>query len=176
MKNNKYFLTSPDDVKAGSHVNYNVDDSDCAAAIRTAQNIYLRDIIGDKLLDAVIEMASGGTIDNPENAAYKELLDNYITEYLTVKAMVEICVPISFKIRNMGLTQDYDTNVQAAQLRNIAEVADFFETQSIDRCKRMIKFLLANRAAFPELDLQCVCGEESPNLRLRANTQLYLGF
>lgn len=90
--------------------------------------------------------------------------------------MVEICVPISFKIRNMGLTQDYDTNVTAAQLRNIAEVADFFETQSIDRCNRMIKFLLANRTAFPELDLQCVCGEESPNLRLRANTQLYLGF
>lgn len=171
--NNKIFLVSPDDVKAASNINYNVDDGDVSSAIRTAQNIYLRDIIGDRLLEAIQDMVSGDTLS--EHPAYEELLDNYITEYLTYKACVEVCVPISIKIRNIGLSQDFDANIQAAQLRNIAEVADYYETQAIDKCNRMIDFLLQNRSAFPELDMHCVCGEE-PNLKKRANTQLYLGF
>ena len=171
--NNKIFLVSPDDVKAASNINYNVDDGDVSSAIRTAQNIYLRDIIGDRLLEAIQDMVSGDTLS--EHPAYEELLDNYISEYLTYKACVEVCVPISIKIRNIGLSQDFDANIQAAQLRNIAEVADFYETQAIDKCNRMIDFLLQNRSAFPELDMHCTCGEE-PNLKKRANTQLYLGF
>ena len=171
--NNKIFLVSPDDVKAASNINYNVDDGDVSSAIRTAQNIYLRDIIGDRLLEAIQDMVSGDTLS--EHPAYEELLDNYISEYLTYKACVEVCVPISIKIRNIGLSQDFDANIQAAQLRNIAEVADYYETQAIDKCNRMIDFLLQNRSAFPELDMHCTCGEE-PNLKKRANTQLYLGF
>ena len=100
--NNKYkniYLVSPDDVKAASNINYNVDDNDVSSAIRTSQDIYLRDIIGDKLLEALQEMVSAGTIDNPENSAYLTLLDDYVSEYLTFKACVEICVPISLKIK-----------------------------------------------------------------------------
>lgn len=172
--NNKIFLVSPEDVKAATNINYNVDDGDVAASIRTAQNIYLRDIIGDKLLESLQEMVSGGTLE--ENTAYKELLDNYVSEYLIFKACVEVCVPISLKIRNMGITQDYDTNVQAAQLRNIAELADYYETQAIDKANRLIDFIINNRAAFPEIDTVCTCGQEPPHLRKRANTNLYLGF
>lgn len=172
--NNKIFLVSPEDVKAASNINYNVDDGDVASAIRTAQNIYLRDIIGDNLLETLQEMVSGGTIG--DNAAYEELLDNYVSEYLIFKACVEITVPISLKIRNMGITQDYDTNVQAAQLMNIAELADYYETQAIDKANRLIDFIIKNRAAFPEIDTVCTCGQEPPHLIKRANTNLYLGF
>lgn len=172
--NNKIYLVSPDDVKAASNINYNVDDGDVASAIRTAQNIYLRDIIGDNLLNALQEMVSGGTLE--ENPAYEELLNDYISEYLTYKACVEITVPISLKIRNIGVSQDYDTNVQAAQLRNIAEIADYYETQAIDKANRMIDFIIKNRAAFPEIDTVCTCGQEPPHLQKRANTNLYLGF
>lgn len=172
--NNKIFLVSPDDVKAASNINYNVDDNDVSSAIRTSQNIYLRDIIGDKLLEALQDMVSAGTIENTENAAYLTLLDDYVAEYLTFKACVEITVPISLKIRNIGISQDFDSNIQAAQLQNIAELADYYETQAIDKANRMIDFLRQNRAAFPELDIHCVCGHE-PNLKKKANTQLYLG-
>ena len=173
--NNKVFLVSPDDVKAASHINLNVNDEDVSAAIRTSQNIYLRDIIGDKLLEALQEMVSAGTIDNPENSAYLTLLDDYVSEYLTFKACVEICVPISLKIRNIGISQDYDQNIVASQLQNIAELADYYETQAVDRINRMIDFLVANRNAFPELNIQCSCGQHSPCLKKRANTHLYLG-
>ena len=173
--NNKIYLVSPDDVKAASNINYNVDDGDTASAIRTAQNIYLRDIIGDHLLESLQEMVSAGTINDNSNAAYLELLDNYVSEFLTYKACVEICVPISLKIRNIGISQDYDSNIQASQLSNIAELANYYETQACDKANRMIDFLVANRSAFPELDIRCSCGQHAPCLKKKANTNLYLG-
>ena len=171
--NNKIYLVSPDDVKAASNINYNVDDGDVASAIRTSQNIYLRDIIGDNLLESLQEMVSGGTLS--ANTAYEELLDNYVTEYLIYKACVEICVPISLKLRNIGISQDYDSNIQASQLSNIAELANYYETQACDKANRMIDFLVANRSAFPELDIRCSCGQHAPCLKKKANTNLYLG-
>lgn len=172
----KIYLINTDDVKAVSQINYNVDDTLVSAAIRTSQDIYLRDIIGDRLLESVKEKVADGSIEEVENAAYLELLDEYIFNYLAYQANVEICTPISFKLRNMGITQSYDSNIQAAQMETIKEVEDYYRTQSIDRCNRMIKFLLANKDAFPELGIHCICGEKEPNLKLRANTQIYLGF
>lgn len=173
--NNKVFLISTDDVKAASQTNYNVDDSVLAGVIRTAQNIYLRDIIGDNLLEALQDMVSENTIDNEENIAYKELLDNYIFDYLAYKANVELCVPVSLKLRNIGLSQDSDTNILAASLQGIDLAADFYETQAIDKCNRMIDFITENRDAFPEVDTVCTCGKQAPNLRKRANTRLWIG-
>lgn len=173
--NNKIFLVSPDDVKAASNINYNVNDSDVASAIRTSQNIYLRDIIGDNLLEALQEMVSGGTITSAENSAYLELLDNYVSEYLIYKANVEITVPISLKIRNIGISQDYDSNIAAAQLENIEKLADYYETQADDKQNRMIDFLIENKSAFPELEIYCPCGKKAPCLKKTANTKLYLG-
>lgn len=173
--NNRVYLISPDDVKAISNINYNVDDIDVSSAIRTAQNIYLRDIIGDKLLESLQEMVSANTIDNVENAAYKELLDVYVSDYLAYEAMVQALIPISFKIRNIGISQDYDSNIVASQMQTILDVEDWYRTQSIDKCSRMIKFIRSNRAAFPELEIRCICGDGEPHLKLRANTQLYLG-
>ena len=171
--NNKIYLVSPDDVKAASNINYNVDDGDVASAIRTSQNIYLRDIIGDNLLESLQEMVSGGTLS--ANTAYEELLDNYVTEYLIYKACVEICVPISLKLRNIGISQDYDSNIQAAQLANIAELANYYETQAIDKANRLIDFLIENKTAFPELHISCACGRKAPCLKKKANTNLWLG-
>ena len=175
MMNNKIFLISPDDVKAASNINYNVDDGDVSSAIRTSQNIYLRDIIGDYLLERLQDMVADGSIEDPENAAYLTLLDDYVSEYLALKACVEVCVPISFKIRNIGISQDYDSNIQAAQLQNIAEIANYYETQSIDKANRIIDFLVENRNAFPELHIHCGCGKKAPCLKKKANTNIWLG-
>lgn len=173
--NNKVYLVSPDDVKAASNINYNVNDGDVASAIRTSQNIYLRDIIGDNLLETLQDMVSGGTIEDTGNTPYLVLLDEYVSEYLIYKSCVEVCVPISLKLRNIGVSQDYDSNIQAAQLENIAELANYYETQSIDKANRMIDFLVENRASFPELNIHCSCGRKAPCLKKKANTNLYLG-
>lgn len=170
--NNRIFLISPDDVKAKSQINYNVDDSTVASAIRDAQSIYLREILGDVLLEKLQDLVTDG-IDNPENEAYKALLDDYVGEYLAYRANVEICLPISLKIRNIGISQDSDTNIQAAQIDTIEHIRDYYLTQACDKANRMICFLLENEPAFPELKV-CSCrkGCKSPNLNKQVNTNL----
>ena len=171
-----YFLIDVDSVKASSIVNYNVNDEDCGYAIREAQNTYLRDILGDALLDKCVELASGGTLDYPENAAYAELVDKYIYEYLSAQAQVCLLVPISFKIRNIGVSQDSDTNVTAESLENIEKLQSYWKTVSIDKANRMRCFLKENEASFPEIKNNCSCGgcKKGADLKLEANTNLML--
>ena len=175
---NNIYLINTDDVKASTYVSYNVEDDTLATSIRTAQNTYLREIIGDSLLETLQEMVSGGTIDNPENAAYLDLLDNYVFEYLAVQAQVCSIVPLSYKIRNIGLSQDNDTNVVTAQMDGIREVESYLKTLAIDKANRIRCFLRENKAAFSELENQpCLCDScsKGADLKLEANTNLWLG-
>ena len=173
----KFYLVDCDSVKASSLINYNIEDESASFAIREAQDVYLREILGDALLDKCIELASGGTIDNPENAAYKELVDTYIFEYLSAEAQVCLLVPISLKIRNMGVSQDSDTNVVTQVLATVKELREYWLTLAIDKGNRMKCYLRENAAAFPELsDTSCVCGacKKGADLRLEAKTNLML--
>lgn len=171
----KFYLIDTDSVKASSIVNYNVNDEDCGFAIREAQDTYLREILGDALLDKCVELTSGDTLDEQGNEAYKELVDTYIFEYLSAKAQECLLVPISFKIRNIGVSQDSDTNVLTQQMDTIKELKAYWGTISADKANRMKCFLRDNRAAFPELESgACGCGacRKGPNLKLEANTNL----
>ena len=169
----KYYLIDTDSVKAASLVNYNVEDETAGYAIREAQDTYLREILGDALLDKCVELASSGTID--EYDAYKDLVDIYIYEYLSAQAQVCLLVPISFKIRNIGVSQDSDTNVVTQQLDTVRELQEYWKTVAIDKGNRMKCYLRENRDAFPELtDTSCICGscKKGANLELEANTNL----
>ena len=172
----KYFLIDTDSVKASSLVNYNVNDEDCGYAIREAQNTYLRDILGDALLDKCIELASGNTLDDEGNEAYEELVDKYIYEYLSAQAQVCVLIPVSFKIRNIGVSQDSDTNVVAQEIQTVNELQQYWKTLAIDRANRMRCFLKENEAAFPEIKNTCSCGgcKKGADLKLEANTNLML--
>lgn len=172
---NKIYLVSPDDCKANSQINYNVDEGVLGSAIREAQSVYLRDIIGKALLEKVQDLVVDGSIDAEENVAYLDLLDNYIFHYLVAKTQVCIIPEISLKIRNIGLSQDSDANIMAASINNLDSMADYYETQACDKANRMICFLLSNKKAFPELNV-CGCSDcEKPHLTKQANTRLWLG-
>lgn len=170
--NRTTYLICSDDIKAQSIINYNVEDSVIADCIRKAQSIYLREILGDNLLEKVQELVETGDIDKPENAKYLELLDNYIGDYLTNKAIVELCPVISFKIRNIGISQDSDTNINASLKQDIMDLADFYQTRACDSANRMIDYIL--EVGFDEIQTNCACGKKRANLKKQANTCLYM--
>lgn len=172
---NKIFLVSPDDVKSSSQINYNTDDGVLGSAIREAQSVYLKDIIGKPLLNKLQELVIDGGLEAEENQAYLVLLDDYVTPYLIAKTQVCIIPEISLKIRNIGLSQDSDTNIQASTINNIEYMADMYETQACDKANRMICFLKENKKAFPELEV-CGCSDcDKPHLNKQVNTRLWLG-
>ena len=168
-----YYLIDTDSVKAASLVNYNCSDEEVGYAIRESQDVYLREILGNALLEKCIELASGDTLDNEGNEAYKDLIDKYIYDFLVAKSQEQILIPISFKIRNIGVSQDSDTNVASQQFQNVIDLKNYWKTISTDKSNRLKCFLRENRDAFPELD-DCACGSccDSPNLQLETNCNL----
>ena len=170
-------LISPDDVKSQSDLNYNVDDTAIGASIRVSQQIYLRDIIGDALLERlqvlVYNAIEGNpdTIDDEANIAYKTLLDDYISNFLTYKVANEICDRLSLKIRNMGVVKNNDTNMQQADLGDLIYLKQKYDTFANDAANRMTAFICSNEAAYPESDFVCGCNR-SPKY---GNTGLWLG-
>lgn len=175
----KVMLISPDDVKSTGNINYNVDDEVIGAAIRTAQNIYLTDVLSSELVEKLQQLIFNSieevedNIEDAQNAYYKTLLDDYIKDALSYKATAEICVRISLKIRNMGVVQNSDTNVNAVGLDDIKYLRDTFNGYWESSVNKMYKYLKKNKKAFPEF---IGCGCDKINIKAKfGNTGLFLG-
>ena len=170
-------LISPTRVKESGELNVNVEDRQIGASIRTAQNVYLRDVIGDDLLEKLQQLVNNkisgvnDNIDDEGNIAYKTLLNEYVQDVLVYKTIVDIALRKSFEIRNMGVVQNSDTNVNDAYLSDIKHLQFYVETLYDDKLNRMVEFLCANKEAIPESTFTCGC---KPKTKF-ANTNLYLG-
>lgn len=177
--NKNVMLVSPDTVKGYGILDYNFDDSMMGDAIRKAQNVYLREVIGDRLLERLQELVMNkiegneDNIDSEENEQYKVLLKEYVEEALARKASVILCMSNSFKMKNLGIAQTYDSNIKAATLSDIKYIRDDNETYWNDMLNRMMDYLKQNKDAFPELS-DCPCSPPILNNRY-ANTKLFLG-
>ena len=175
-------LISPNTIKNMSLVNLNLDDTDLAASIRIAQSIYLRDIIGTNLLNTIKELVYNAikgqtpSINDADKAQYKELLDDYLKDALAYKAVAEVCRRISYKIRNVGVAQNGDTNINPANSTDIKELKTEYDTYFNDAANRIIDFLKENKEQFPEIGNYCPCGNKLPNLSAKyGNCGLWLG-
>lgn len=178
MEYKNTMLVSPNKVKESGKLNVNVDDRAIAASIRTAQNVYLVDVIGSELVEKLqelvfnkIEGASANTIDSEENIAYKTLLDEYVVEALQEKTVIDLCIRISYKVRNMGVVKNSDTNVNASDIDDIKYIQNYLETEYNHTLNRMAEFLCNNKEAFPESKFDCNC-HRTPKY---CNVNLWLG-
>lgn len=158
-------LVSPGTVKAGGYVTNDVTDGTIGASIREAQDIHLKAIIGSALLERLQElvynkmMGLEDNIDSVANAEYKHLLDRYIERYMVKKVESLLCLPISLKIRNMGVIQNSDQNVNRSSVDDIYVLQRRFETGACRFATELSMYLCKEKAKFAELDAQtCNCG------------------
>lgn len=175
----KVMLVSPDNVKSTGNINYNVDDEVVGAAIRTAQSIYLTEVLGEDLvekLQTLIYNSIKGLEDNIEdeqNRHFKTLYEDYLKEALCYKATAEICVRISLKIRNIGVVQNSDTNANAVGLSDIKYLRDTFNGYWDSAVNKMNNYIKKNSTLFSGY---VGCGDTKADVRVKyGNTGLWLG-
>lgn len=177
-------LISPDTIKAASYVNYNVDDGTVGASIREGQEIHLQSIIGSNLLKRLQQLVLNAVeyeednIDSDENLLYKQLLDDYIEPYLTNKVQALLCVPLSLKIRNLGIVKTGDTNVNTPSLKEVMALQTRFNGMAAKYATYLSKYLCAHKDDFPELSQgDCGCGVFVPPIlgKTFVETGLVLG-
>ena len=163
-------LISEDTLKTYSHLNDNVFGKSLTPAIITAQDIYLQKFLGSCLYKKVLELVKSGEIRNENYVMYKELLDNYIANFLIYQTLANLIPEISTKITNMGLVTSSDEHVQNVTQGERDLVMGQYQKYADAYCKMMQDFLKENRDSFPELNC---CG--APNLDSSAETGLWLG-
>lgn len=171
-------LISPDTIKASNMLDCNVDDSTISSVITTAQNIYLKDIIGDKLLYKLQELIyntiknENNNLNDEENSTFKKLLDIYIKETMTYKVLADLTVLNTFKIKNAGVVQLNDTNINSVSLTDIKYLKDYFETYYNSALNNLMNFLNNNKVFFKDfINIEC----NDKNNKKYGNINLYLG-
>lgn len=172
-------LSSETFIKSVTNISDNVAGKYILPSLREAQDVGLKGIVGSCLFSKLKELATrdpdthARPIDETGNAAYKELLDR-AQYYLAYKTLVEVANKVSYKIANFGVAKTTDENLQVASFDEIAKQQYYYEAKADAYCRDLQKWILQNKASFPELDA-CTCEAMRSNLYSSASCGLFLG-
>lgn len=158
-------LITIEELKSNGFVNENLEDEYLFSAIDESQNIYLREILGDKLYD---KMCS-----TPLEGIYLTILNDYIKYYLKYKVLSVIVIPLNFKIRNMGVTNQYGPEVSTTTLQDTTFIENYYAGKADFYANRLTNFLVKNRNDIPEYKY-CCKQITNPNEK-HPNCSIYLG-
>jgi len=158
------YLISEQTLKAEGLINDNVGIEFLIPVIELSQNIHLQELIGTKLLNRICSLVETGDIET--ETAYKTLLDAYITPYLEWTVVSLIQLPISFKMRNMGVVQTNDEHLFNTSLKDTQVLEQYYANKATFYALRLSKYLKANTQLYPEY---CQC-DDCSDFKANPNT------
>lgn len=167
------FLFSETFVREATNISDNVDSKYLLAAMREAQDVRLKHIIGTRLYNKLVRLVGAGTIKGAANAKYRTLLDE-ARYFLAYSAVTELVVKLAYKVTNMGVVKTTDEHVQAVSAQELAYNKDYYQSKADAHLLTLQKFLLAHSAEYPELG-DNTCADIRANLYNTATCGIYLG-
>lgn len=177
-------LIAPSELKSESLINNNVDDKPLGVMVQTVQEIYLSKITGTALMRRLQELVynkiqnnQGDRIDGQGFESYAELLEDYVKDYIKYRVMKNFLVENSFKMRNIGLVRNADTNVIPADVDTLKYLEHHYDVYVAEYEERLSNYLCANRSNFPELAADIPSYMDAPTLGkdFSATSGLWLG-
>jgi len=140
-------LISEAKLRQFTDLNNNVDSSLLTNAIRTAQDIELQRVLGTVLYNKILSDVDGGTISGD----YKDLLDNWIQDFLLYASLYEALEYIYLRPRNNGLVKptggdysvDADLTLYDRKRQSTRNKKEFYG-------ERLVDHLIQYQANFPE--------------------------
>jgi hypothetical protein len=164
-------LIAPSELKSESLINNNVDDKPLGVMVQTVQEIYLSKITGTALMRRLQELVynkiqndQGDRIDGQGFESYAELLEDYVKDYIKYRVMKNFLVENSFKMRNIGLVRNADTNVIPADVDTLKYLEHHYDVYVAEYEERLSNYLCANRSNFPELAADIPSYMDAPTL------------
>lgn len=166
-------LISEKFIKETTNVSDNLSGKYLKPAIREAQDLRLKRVIGAELMAKLQALVESDEIEKPENEKYRALLREvrYPLAYYTI---VELIDKVAFKLVNLGVVQNTDDNTQAANMEDRIKVKILYQSKADAYTFELQNYLLAHRSEFPELT-DCDCHKIKSNLRSAATCGFFLG-
>lgn len=138
-------IITPDELK-NSVLNANIDSEYIEPAINEAEDVYLREILGDNLYETILDKIDTETLADK----YLELVDHYIKPYLTYKVQSLMVVPVNFKLRNAGVIQQYGQDFQTTGVEDTAYMMNYYNGKAEFYANRIERYLEKNFGELPE--------------------------
>lgn len=167
-------LCSEDVIKTYSHINDNIAGDYLLPAINIAQRSGLEGIIGTALVNKIQCLIGEVEIDFADNKYYKELLDEYITDYLVYESIKELIPIVSFKINNVGAARTDEEKTSLVSFSEVFKLKDYYEDKADYFAMRMQRYLAANYNQFPELNDSTLSNIKA-NITSAASCSIFLG-
>ena len=167
-------LTNEKFVKSLASIDDNLAGKYLHAALVEAQEIELREIVGDSRLAAIKGRIQDKEIEQVEiPEIYQELIEKcqYVIAY---KAIASLCIQATYKIANVGVVTTSDDNVSNLAWGDLVRVKEYYTHKSDSFTKQLQNFLLQNKDSFPELR-ECDCAQIKAHLYTAATSGLWLG-
>ena len=175
MEYRNVLLCNEDSIKTFSNISDNVDGKYISPAIYTAQRQDLEETIGTVLVRKLQYLVGNNEIDDLENCKYKELLDDYITDFMIYATIGKLIPIISFKLSNMGSIRTEDEKVYGLSYSEVFNLSDYYKHQADYFKYRLQRFLIANYSDYPELVTYKSIADLQVNLYSAASVPLWLG-
>lgn len=166
-------LLSEKSLKERTNIDDNFTGKLLTPAIQNAQEVELRSILGDALIDKLKMLVADDEIEQEENIAYKDLIDK-AQNFLAYSAVAEIIMLTACKISPAGNEVVDDERMTHLSINDSYNLQSYYQHKADSYCKMLQNFILQHRAAYPELTENC-CNAIKANLHSSASTGIWLG-
>lgn len=167
-------LTSSDYVKSHTALNDNTYDKMILPALERAQDIDLKEMLGDCMVASLAGKVSDETISDPSNTIYKQLLDDYVQPFLAYTCVSNVVLELGQLMGNGGIDTVTDEHRQSLSMEERATLQDYWKHHADSYARKLQEFCKKNRSALPELSGCDWCGGAA-DLNSAASTSIWLG-
>jgi hypothetical protein len=136
------------DLLRNSIIDGNVDTDKYVQFIKLAQEIHIQNYLGTKMYDAL--SAAIPTIDDPANARWKSLLNDYVVPMLIWFSQVDYIPFASYQIRNGGVSKHVSENSESVSKEEIDYLVEKARTNAEWYSRRFIDYMSFNQTTYPE--------------------------
>jgi hypothetical protein len=143
-------LISEQKLKDSTAINLNVSTSLLLPYVLQAQTLYIEPKLGTQLYEHIKGLIQAGTIGNVGNAAYKTLLDDYISFVLVNYSFYHAIPYLRFKVENGNIYSKTSETGTALTTEESQSLREEISNTAQYYTERLIEYIRNNTSLFPE--------------------------
>ena len=143
-------LISEQKLKDSSSINLQVDNEILLPYILQSQTLYVETKLGTQLYNKLKDLITNNTIGQPANAAYKTLLDDYISFVLVNYSFYHVIPFLRFKVENSNIFSKTSETGNALSTEEAQSLREEIVNTAQYYTERMIDYICNNTSSFPE--------------------------
>jgi hypothetical protein len=137
-------------LKDSTAINLNVDVNILLPYVLQAQTLYIEPKLGTQLYEHIKGLIQAGTIGNVGNAAYKTLLDDYISFVLVNYSFYHAIPYLRFKVENGNIYSKTSENGTALSTEESQSLREEISNTAQYYTERLIEYIRNNIGDYPE--------------------------